>query len=224
MTRRDRLRDELLAQVREVARSQLRDGGLAGVSMRAIARDVGMAPASLYNYFDGVDDVITDVIADSYRRLGAQVADATSGRGTAASKLRRGMVAYRSWAWEHPEEFRLLYGSPLVGYAAPAGGPTVDAALTVTGPLIEVLFAGWTSGEFVEPPTGPRLATPRLAEVQEVCPDMTAAQFWAALDVWSHVHGLVVLELNGHFMPGVDYGAFFESRLDLAIAALTGQA
>ncbi|HDH03782.1 MAG TPA: TetR/AcrR family transcriptional regulator, partial [Actinobacteria bacterium] len=159
MTRRERLREELVAEIKNAARTRLNEAGAAELSLRGIARDVGMSPASLYTYFDGLDDVITALIVDSFDDQAAAIRVAAAGARSVQTRLRRATVAYRDWAHKHPEEFRLLYESPIAGYQAPEDGPTVDAAIRVMTPFMELLHEAWTTGEIEAPPPGPPIDT-----------------------------------------------------------------
>jgi len=212
MTRRQRLRVELIADIKNAARRRLTEAGPAELSLRGIARDVGMSPASLYTYFRGLDDVITALIVDSFDAQAGAIRDAAAGTGSIQSRLRRATLAYRDWARGHPEEFRLLYESPIAGYHAPEDGPTVDAAIGVMAPFIELLHEAWTTGEIPPPTPGPPIDTsvtaPRV-EV-EIDPD------WLRVGIvtWAQFHGFVSLELNGHIPPEAKLDAVYEHLID----------
>src|SRR5690349_19890599 len=139
--RRARQRRELLAAIEAAARQLLVDGGAGSVSMRAIARAVGVAPASLYTYFEGLDEVFTMLLLSSYRHL----ADATAAGAAAfdgappADRALAAILAHRRWALAHPNEFNLLFTEVLPGYAAPEGGPTIEAQTEVFRPMIDAI-------------------------------------------------------------------------------------
>ena len=126
-TRRARLRRELTAEILRVARHQLTVAGPGGVSWRGIAREVGMNPASLYTYFNSVDDLFTALIIESYGSLARSVQTAYDD-GPTDDALERAMGcvrAYADWGRSQPAEFNLIFVDQLPGYAAPEGGPTV---------------------------------------------------------------------------------------------------
>src|ERR1043166_4451027 len=120
-TARERVRAELIREITEVARAQPATGGAAGLSLRAVARELGMVSSAVYRYFPSRDDLLTALIIDGYNAIGAAVEradgacrrDDPHGRGLAACR------AVRDWALAHPHEYSLVYGSPVPGYRAP---------------------------------------------------------------------------------------------------------
>jgi AcrR family transcriptional regulator len=204
-TRRERLRRELTDEVVAVARRHLADGGPAAVSWRGIAREVGVNPATLYTYFDSLDDLFTAVILDSFTSL----ADAVRGAAEAAGgsdPLERVMAcanAYRAWAIEHPAEFNLIFTDRIPGYAAPPGGPTVAIQAEIFGPFVDALDAL----DSLDSLDGGDAAGPRTAER-----DMAAiADERVAL--WATMHGFVILEINNHLPFVADPDRVFDQTI-----------
>lgn len=184
VTRRERLRRELTNDVVETARRHLAEGGAAAVSWRGIAREVGVNPASLYTYFDSLDDLVTAVILDSFSRLAREVADA-SDAASELEPLERVMAcarAYRSWAIEHPAEFNLVFTDRIPGYEAPPDGPTVAIQREIFGPFVAALDA-------LDGNPGTE------SDVRAIADERVA--------LWGLMHGLVTLEIN-HHLPFVD--------------------
>ena len=122
LTARERARIEFTRDIKEAARRQLAEHGPAGLSLRGVARDIGLASASaLYRYFPGRDALLTALIADAYDALG-DAADAAAAATRAEPYLTRwtGVChAVRAWALAHPHEYALIHGSPVPGYEAP---------------------------------------------------------------------------------------------------------
>ncbi|MFG2576372.1 TetR/AcrR family transcriptional regulator [Streptomyces sp. NPDC048481] len=135
-TARERARIEFTAEIKAVARRQLAESGAAALSLRAVARELGLASASaLYRYFPGRDALLTALVLDGYTSLGdaAEAAWATQDtagttdaadtvEGERADALERwvGLChAVRDWALAHPHEYALIHGSPVPGYSAP---------------------------------------------------------------------------------------------------------
>lgn len=135
-TRRERLRREVTAEIVDIGGRQLQSGGMAAVSWRGIAREVGMNPASLYTYVDGMDDLFTRILQRSFERLASAVSSAADAETDPLERLLAAASAYRSWAIEHPAEFNLIYTDQLPGYVAPEDGPTAQAARSVDGAFI----------------------------------------------------------------------------------------
>lgn len=197
-TRRERLRRELVDDVVETARRHLAEGGPAAVSWRGIAREVGVNPATLYTYFDGLDDLFTAVILDSFSRL-ARAVGAASDAAADLDPLDRLMAcahAYRSWAIEHPAEFNLVFTDRIPGYEAPPDGPTVAIQAEIFGPFVAALDAlDGTAGAEPDVRTG---ATERVA-------------------LWGLMHGLVMLEINHHLLFVDDTAEVFDRALRRSI-------
>ncbi len=214
-TRRERLRAELVAEITATAARQLAEGGREGVSLRRIAREVGIAPASVYTYFESVDAVIAAVIADEYAALASEMEHAAAGEPTDRARLRATVLAYRRWALRHEEAFVLLYASPLRGFEAPADGPTTSQAMRVNLALLSPLMAAWSSGELPEPPAGHPLRTAELPA--GLSPD----QLRVGVGAWAQFHGFVMLEINGQ-IPRMtdDYDAWFAAELDAVLDRL----
>src|SRR5882672_7397134 len=120
-TARARARAELTEEIKAVARRQLAEQSSAALSLRAVARDVGMVSSAVYRYFPSRDDLLTALIIDAYGSLGAGVT-AAEGSVPRADLLGRWLAAakaFRAWAGEFPHEFALIFGSPVPGYRAP---------------------------------------------------------------------------------------------------------
>lgn len=216
-TRRDRLRAETLSEIKAAALHQLREVGAAQLSLRAVATSLGMSPAGLYRYFDNRDALLTALITDAFDRLADAVERARDADPDAdvPDRLLAALRAYREWAVAHPQEFALVYGTPVPGYAAPEDGPTSVATRRVGGAFVPLFVQAWREG---------RLRTP-----DEVAPDPALARFAAAahpdlpltaaavlFGAWTRLHGLVAHEAFGHLHwlgPGTGHLAEQQLRL-----------
>lgn len=157
------------------------------MSWRGIAREVGMNPASLYTYFESLDDLFTALIIDSYGGLAQSLTAAGEEAGVdPTERLAAYSRAYLRWAEAHPGRFNLIWTDQLPGYAAPPGGPTVDAEIAVIAPLVEAV------GSVLEQPA----TVDALGEVPQELLD-------GYLAVWGTLHGLVSLLINSH-LPVVE--------------------
>src|SRR5499427_10457373 len=87
-TARARARAELTREIKEEARRQLAEVGGNGLSLRAVARELGMVSSALYRYFPSRDDLLTALIVDAYDALG-EAAEAASARSAGAAPARR---------------------------------------------------------------------------------------------------------------------------------------
>jgi AcrR family transcriptional regulator len=197
-SRRSRLRQQLMSEVVDVARSHLATGGPSAVSWRGIAREVGVNPASLYTYFDSLDDLFTAVITTSFERLGAAVGEAAAGAAELgpAERLMACARAYRAWALDHPAEFNLIFTDRIPGYEAPPGGPTVEVQSMIFGPFVAALddLTG------AEPGSGAGSGSGGVADPSD---PGDANRLHQRVSLWAAMHGFVMLEIN-HHVPFVD--------------------
>lgn len=224
-TRRERLRAELIRDIKATALAHLREHGADGLSLRAVARDLGVSAPGLYRYYSGRDDLLTALIADSYHDLADHLlvalgadADQLSGvdrrppqppqrsddDASPADRMLAVCHAYRAWARTHPNEFGLIYGDPIPGYAAPEGGETVAASTRVAGTLLRPIVEGWLAGNLQIPDAfdaelGAGAARLRDDIERILGEPVTSALAAYALSAWAWLHGLVSLEVFGQF-------------------------
>lgn len=196
---RARVRAEMLTEIKAVARRHLATDG-ANLSLRAVARDMGMVSSALYRYFASRDDLLTALIIDAYNALGAAVEDADAAV-TERDGLRGRMLvlgrAVRHWALANPAEYALIFGSPVPGYAAPAD--TVVAAQRTPDVLLGIFVDGLASG-VIDAPTGeltPALRADVKAARDAVAPSLSPDVFALATIAWIHIFGAVSFELFG---------------------------
>jgi len=149
-TARERVRAELVREITEIARRQLATDGAAGLSLRAVAREMGMVSSAIYRYFPSRDDLLTTLIIDGYNAVGAAVekAGAVPAREDYAGRWLAAGRAVRDWALAHPHEYALVYGSPVPGYRAPERtiGPASRAAAVFGAIIADAYRAGAASG------------------------------------------------------------------------------
>lgn len=224
VTRRERLRNETLGEIKRAALTQIAAEGTAALSMRGVARAIGMSPAGLYRYYDGLDALLTELITDAYTDLAVTAEEAiASARGT-AERFAAGVRAYRTWAIGHPNRFLLIFGTPIPGYAAPEGGPTVEANRRLGQAFLLTAAEGWARGEMVAPPLDRDVTESEQALADEIArgvPGFPAELIPALLGTWAHFHGLVTLEVleQLHWMYP-DPERFFLGEVERMIAAL----
>jgi AcrR family transcriptional regulator len=197
-------------EILDAARRQLVQEGAAALSLRAVAREVGVVSSAVYRYFDNRDALLTALIIDAYDSLGAAAEDAEGrlpredlpGRWVAIA------VAVREWALDNPSLYALVYGSPVPGYAAPED--TVAPATRVTRLLAAVLQDAprteADAGAATSP--GPDLL-PEVVEglaplVEFLGPGTTHDRAVVALMAWTWIFGSVSFELFGHLSGAVE--------------------
>jgi len=217
-TARDRVRDEVTKEIVGVARDHLAHEGAAALSLRAIARDLQMAPSALYRYFDGRDALLSALILEAYTSLAEQAERAADAAPTTAGDGERWLAvprAMRSWALGRPHEWGLIFGSPVPGYRAPEATivPYARLAAALVRPVRDALRAGRLSpGVTTAPPTPLDAA---LAPVREaLLPGASTMTVLRTLQGWSTLIGIIDLELFGHWHNAVlDPDLLFEETI-----------
>ncbi|MEU9005749.1 TetR/AcrR family transcriptional regulator [Streptomyces sp. NPDC059982] len=214
---RERARIEVTAAIKDEARRALAAEGAAKLSLRAVARELGMVSSALYRYFPSRDELLTALIIDAYDSLGAAAEAADAAALTAGDPPRARWTAVcravRAWALAHPHEYALVYGSPVPGYSAPPD--TIGPASRVAFVLIGILRAAHAGRGLALPPLPAALrpeAARMAADFAEGLPPEVAAALVAA---WAQLVGLVSAELFGQFNRVVEErDAFFAHAAD----------
>jgi AcrR family transcriptional regulator len=215
--RRDRIRVETAAEIKTIALKHIAAEGTAALSLRAIAREMGMTAGAIYSYYDTRDELITALISDVYAGLVDALEAACERRPAedATGRLTAWSMAYRKWAIANPEEFRLLYGDPAPGYHPPPGGPAAEAERRACLLLTGLVAAAWSPDESGADKRGYRWSDFRAsfaATIQDELPGLAPATVALSLRIWGRLHGLISLEVYGHLRPQLhDAGKLFES-------------
>ena len=212
-TARERARAELTREIKEEARRQLAATGAEGLSLRAVARELGMVSSALYRYYPSRDDLLTALIIDAYNALGAAAEHAIAGPAPARERWAAACHAIRGWARSNPHEYALIYGSPVPGYRAPEAtiGPASRVPLAFAGPVGDAL----ASGELAAPPE----ALPVTGALAEQAAALSAAltvtasagpsgapasvppdALVRAVIAWAQLYGMISFELFGQFV------------------------
>jgi AcrR family transcriptional regulator len=222
-TARERVRAELTTEITDAARRQLASVGAAGLSLRAVARELGMASSALYRYFPSRDDLLTRLIIDGYDDLGAAAEAADDPGRPPRERWLAVCRAVRKWARAHPHEYALLYGSPVPGYQAPKD--TVPAASRVGVVLGSILGDAARGGAM---PDGDGERDPGLVSDDAVAvlggdhPALDETVRVRALLAWSALYGTISFELFGHFVGSVEDGDRYFDRAMADLAHLIG--
>lgn len=197
---RARARMEVTAAIKDEARRQLAAEGAAKLSLRAVARELGMVSSALYRYFPSRDDLLTALIIDAYDSLG-ESAEAAHGRAADAGPVQRWTAvaeAVREWALRHPHEYALIYGSPVPGYTAP--DTTVPPASRVGLVFMAILRDTHRAVGLTEPAPLPAELRPEAERMTaDLAPDLPPANVAALVAAWAELFGLVGFELFGQF-------------------------
>jgi AcrR family transcriptional regulator len=234
-TARERARAELTREIKEEARRQLVTSGADGLSLRAVARELGMVSSALYRYFSSRDDLLTALIIDAYDAIGAAVEEAVAAvpsagasRDAALGESVRGRWvaacrAVRAWARAHPHEYALIYGSPVPGYRAPQAtiGPAARVPLALVGILRDAASSGLLASAGPETLPGPlaeqaaALAAALAAADGEMIPAVPADVLVRCVIALTQLFGMVSFELFGQFVNSFEPAdALFEHAID----------
>ena len=213
-TARERARAHTTEAILAAARTQLAEVGAAALSLRAVAREVGMVSSAVYRYFPSRDELLTALILEAYDAVGEAAETAHDASAGAGARERWVAVwrGVRSWAQAHPAQYALIYGSPVPGYVAPAD--TLPAAGRVGVVLGRIATEGHieVDHEDVTASVGPDVAEglgidPRLAP--------------AAVSAWTLLFGTVGFELFGQYENVVvDRETFFDHVAGLAASSV----
>ncbi|HEY0495120.1 MAG TPA: TetR/AcrR family transcriptional regulator [Kutzneria sp.] len=225
-TARDRARAELTAEIKDEARRQLMVAGADSLSLRAVARELGMVSSAIYRYFPSREELLTALIIDAYRALGAA---ATAADQRLPDKDLRGRWqavchAVRDWARANRHEYALIYGSPVPGYQAPQA--TIAEAQKVPLIMVRVLRAAWAEGT-LRPTRDSGVLSDGLAEqcralAEVIAPELPPEVLARAIVAWTQLFGMVSFELFGQLVGSVDPSdEFFAYAVDV-LADLVG--
>jgi len=217
-------REQLEAKIVELGRRHLVQRGAAGLSLRAIARDLGMVSSAVYRYVSSRDELLTLLLVDAY----ADLADSVDRARDAEAELWSDDViaiahAVRRWAVAHPARWALLYGSPVPGYHAPAER-TVAVGTRVVGAFLDAVAAGIATGDI-------RLTNEVASQTLSADFDRIREEFGFPGDdqvvakcflMWAGVVGAVSLEVFGQYGADTltDPEAVFDGQLQLLVDVL----
>lgn len=219
-------RADMTAQIKAVARQQMAEHGTAGLSLRGIARTLGITAPAIYHYFPRLDDLITALIVDAFTDLAEamEAAEAAEPSTQAFDKILALCLAYRQWAMAHPTDFQLIGGNPIPGYQAPA---------ELTLPLARRPFLGlfrW----FIRAHRADELTIPTEYQTVplSIAAGVAAWRQLSGIDVpdplmgllmsgWARIYGLTALEMYGHLQPLVgDPAALYRHEMTAFLGQL----
>jgi AcrR family transcriptional regulator len=202
-TARDRARVEITAEILEAARRHLASEGAPSLSLRAIARELGMTSSAVYRYVASRDELLTWLITEAYNSLGlaAEQNEGLVARDDLTGRFRATCDAIRRWALSHPHEWALIYGSPVPGYVAPPDtiGPASRVPVLLGALLVDAVRTRRVRASLLSERVDSTLDS-SLAPLREVLGlEVPTAVIHQALLVWVSVFGAVSFELFGQF-------------------------
>ncbi|AGZ39124.1 TetR/AcrR family transcriptional regulator [Actinoplanes friuliensis] len=199
---RARVRAEMTDEIKAVARRHLATDG-ANLSLRAVARDLGMASSAVYRYFASRDELLTALIIDAYDAVGAAAEQAVDPSAGFLDRFLAVCHAVRDWALANPHEWALIYGSPVPGYQAPTDtvGPAIRVILLIGAIVRDAVLAGGVDiGEPIAGKLGDELRVVAEQAAQGAPPQAVAR----SLAAWIHMCGAINAELFGQLNNTID--------------------
>lgn len=199
-TPRERAREQTLHDITRIGREHLGQVGAAALSLRAVARDLGVVSSAVYRYVKSRDELLTLLVVDGYDELGAEVEAAVAAASEPVDQFFALARAVRTWALREPARYGLLFGSPVPGYDAP-GEQTTGPGTRVVVALVQILDRAHKDGGLsidtteVEPALSADLERIRV----ELGLDLPAPFLARAVLVWSSLFGAVNFEVFGQY-------------------------
>ena len=224
LTPRERARARTLEDITRIGRRHLATEGAAALSVRAVARDLGVVSSAIYRYVRSRDDLLTLLVVDGYDELGDLVDAALA--GVEDDDYRGRFLAIgrtvRGWARREPATYALLFGSPVPGYQAPSER-TTGPGTRVIGALVRLWEDAWASEAMRAPDLTPVKVSRRLAaDVKRIragfsttAPDdlvLRGVLSWAAL------FGCISFEVFGQY--GADTFTAVDDLFDFQLQVL----
>ena len=190
--------------IKETAWKQIADYGAPALSLRAIARELKITAPAIYNYFPDRDALVTALIIDAYTSFGDWQLDARDSVSSddPGEKLEAIGLAYRNWAHTYPQRYQLIFGTPIPGYKAPAEKvfPASARSISALFSVVEkIRAAGRLSTDTV--PTVNENYRAYYDQWRTYSGDIHAVSLFVAMIIWSRVHGIVSLEIQGNLPP-----------------------
>jgi AcrR family transcriptional regulator len=225
-TARERARAEIMAEIVATGNEHLARDGAPGLSLRAVARDLGMVSSAIYRYVPNRDALLTLLIIDAYDSIGAaaEKAESAVSRKEYLTRFLAVCHAVRAWALAHPHEYALIYGSPVPGYAAPQD--TIGPASRVPTVLLTILVDQAMAGALPKAPKPDPAVVASIAPARDflppVIPEGTTIRGFTA---YSSMFGAISFELFGQWQKVVANGqrarkAFFDQQMRILAEGL----
>lgn len=228
-SRRERLRLATVAEIKDHAWAQVAQGGALAVSLRAIARSMGMTSSALYRYFDSHEQLLTELIGDGYASLADELeaAEAKVGEGQPAQKRFLQVArAHRRWALDNATAYALIFGTQMSD--PKADQRVLDEHRRGVAVLFRVMIAGLQSGQLDPsrlPPPAPALRRQLKRWEADLGLPLPAEALAGCMFVWSQLHGAISLELFGQLPPELrPADALFDQQMRAVLAAVGCQA
>jgi AcrR family transcriptional regulator len=232
-SRRDRVRAATTAEIKQTARRILVSEGSDAVSLRAIAREMGMTAPALYRYFNSHEELVKHVIADIFTELAGDIrsaiaaADAESG-GDMRAKVYAACWEFRRWSLSHVREFGLIFATPLPGLHVQQDEITAEGGGQFGNTFFLLMLELWRKQPF-DVPADDQIEPGLLEQLKryreglgELAAGLPFGLLLVFLRCWVRLYGIVSLEVFGHLSFALNDGRpMFELMLS-EMAPLVG--
>lgn len=225
-TPRSRAREQTMRDIVRIGRVHLATDGAPALSLRAVARDLGVVSSAVYRYVQSRDELLTLLVVDGFDELGDAVDAAVLkvDRSDHAGRMKALGRAVRTWALAEPATYALLFGSPVPGYEAPAER-TTGPGTRLVGRLVEIWEDAWVAGamDLADETVTPRRLSRDLARIRReyglTAPDVVIAR---GILAWAALFGCVSFELFGQYGPDAfaEPRDIFEHHLQVLVEAV----
>lgn len=206
--------------IKDAAWKQIGESGAVSLSLRGIARVLKISAPAIYNYFIDRDALISALMYDAYVSFGEYqhvAVERYPDPGQLLERLFAIGVAYREWALMYPHRYRLIFGSLVPGYRASEDGllpvmkPGIAALLDCVGDL-------HAAGMLRSPETLMGIPEPTGVISRLDTGSSDGLVIGISMLIWSRVHGMVSLELEGKIPSDEGYSAsLYQVELEMII-------
>jgi AcrR family transcriptional regulator len=222
------VRNATVAEIKQRAWAQVAEGGASAVSLRAIARQMGMTSSALYRYFDSHEQLLRELVTDGFASLADTLEAAESENedrpATAAERFTHVTRAHRRWALEHQTEYALIFGTSMRELKHQGDLNMREQHRRGVAVLFRVMLAGLAAGE-LDPNRLPALRPELEAKLTDWRSELelpfSPEALAGCLFAWTQLHGSLGIELFGHLPPVLMPGEeLFDQNMRSVLLAL----
>ncbi len=223
LSRRDRVRAETTVEIKQTARRILVEHGPDAVTLRAIAREMGMTAPALYRYFGSHEDLVKHVIGDIFTEIGSDIAAAITAAGPdMTAKMLAACREFRRWGLAHRAEFGLVFGTPLPALEAVHDDIVSECAGRFSAVFFTLFLELWHKHPFpvaADQEIDPGLRAQLDHYRADLGVDMPLGAVLTFLRCWVRLYGMVSLEVFSHLHFAL---ADTEPMFEITLAELAG--
>lgn len=190
--------------IKEVTWKQIAERGAPALSLRAIARELKITAPAIYNYFPDRDALVTALIIDAFTSFGDWQLEARDSipEEDLAGQMKAIGLAYRNWAHAFPQRYQLIFGTPIPGYEGPMEKifPSSARSLSALVSVVERLRVAGKLNVDSFPKVQPEYKV-SFEAWKTYGGNADLLSLSVAMLIWTRVHGIVSLEIQGNLPP-----------------------